>query len=543
MFARLQLCLSMMKESPNATRMSASHASHAQELALFPLFPRNKKHNEEPVARPVFLLRFSAIIYAMNENKEKYILPEMRREANRARRNTAAECTRFVMSEEAEELGRGKKYYIRTYGCQANVRDGETMAGMLEMMGFAMTESVEEADVLIFNTCAIRQAAEDRVFGEIGSLKSVKARHPGQIICLCGCMAQEEVVIEKILKSYPQVDLVFGTHNLWRLPQLLADVMTKGERMIEVESEEGDLIEDMPVRRSASCKGFVHIMYGCDKFCTYCIVPYTRGRERSRRPQDILEEVKALKQQGMKEAVLLGQNVNAYGKDLKIEDGFTKLLESCAETGIERIRFYTSHPRDYSSTTIDAMVKYPNIMKSLHLPVQSGSDEILKRMNRGYTADHFRQLYDEMRAKISDITFTTDLIVGFPSETDEQFQATLDLVDYCQFDMAYSFVYSPRSGTPAAKMADDIPLQVKKERLQILNDRLSAIASKRNEAYVGKTLKVLCEGPSKKNQNVYSGYSEENKLVNFTGPAGLKDQIVDVKIDTAHSFSLDGSAL
>lgn len=486
-------------------------------------------------------------MYAMNMNKEKnterYILPEMHKEGSRARRNRAAECTRFVLSGEAEELGRGKKYYIRTYGCQANVRDGETMAGMLELMGFEMCESVNEADVLIFNTCAIRQAAEDRVFGEIGSLKSVKAKHPGQIICLCGCMAQEEVVIDRILKSYPQVDLVFGTHNLWRLPELLKTVMTKKERTIEVYSEEGDLIEDMPVRRASSCKGFVHIMYGCDKFCTYCIVPYTRGRERSRRPQDVIAEIVSLKEAGMKEAVLLGQNVNAYGKDLKIEDGFTKLLESCAETGIERIRFYTSHPRDYSPTTIDAMVKYPNIMKSLHLPVQSGSDEVLKRMNRGYTAESFRALYDEMREKISDITFTTDLIVGFPAETDEQFQQTLDLVDYCQFDMAYSFVYSPRSGTPAARMADDIPLSVKKERLQILNDRLSAIASKRNEAYVGKTLKVLCEGPSKKNENVYSGYSEENKLVNFTGPEGLKDRIVDVKITASHSFSLDGSTL
>lgn len=482
-------------------------------------------------------------MYPMMNRNDQYILPQMHREGNRSRRNTAVECSRFVLSPEAEDLGRGKKYYIRTYGCQANVRDGETLAGILELMGFEMCESTEEADLLIFNTCAIRQAAEDRVFGEIGSLKSVKARHPGQIICLCGCMAQEEVVVEKIMKSYPQVDLVFGTHNLWRLPELLLKVMHKKERTIEVYSEEGDLIEELPVRRSASCKGFVHIMYGCDKFCTYCIVPYTRGRERSRRQEDILNEIIALKEAGMKEAVLLGQNVNAYGKDLKIEDGFTKLLESCAKTGIERIRFYTSHPRDYSSTTIDAMVKYPNIMKSLHLPVQSGSDEILRRMNRGYTSDSFKRLYDEMREKIPDITFTTDLIVGFPGETDEQFEATLELVDYCQFDLAYSFVYSPRSGTPAARMEDNLDLSVKKERLQILNDRLSAIASKRNEAYVGRTLKVLCEGPSKKNENVYSGYSEENKLVNFTGPKGLKDQIVDVKISASHSFSLDGSAL
>ena len=477
------------------------------------------------------------------KNTEQFILPEMNRERNRSRRNTAADCSRFVMPAEAENLGSGKKYYIRTYGCQANVRDGETMAGMLEQMGFTFTDSVEEADVLIFNTCAVRQAAEDRVFGEIGSLKSVKARHPEQVICLSGCMAQEEVVVEKIIRSYPQVDLVFGTHNLWNMPKLLARVMNKKERTIEVISEEGDLIEEMPVRRSTSSKGYVHIMYGCDKFCTYCIVPYTRGRERSRRQSDIIEEIRQLKAQGTKEAVLLGQNVNAYGKDLAMEDGFTSLLENCAKTGIERIRFYTSHPRDYSVTTIDAMKKYPNIMKSLHLPVQSGSDEILKRMNRGYTSGSYRDLYDEMRSRIPEITFTTDLIVGFPGETDAQFEETLDLVDYCQFDMAYAFVYSPRSGTPAAHTEDDIPLAVKKERLQILNDRLSEIANSKNSLYLGRTLKVLCEGPSKKNENVYSGYSEENKLVNFTGPDGLKDQIVEVEITGTHSFSLDGKAL
>jgi len=546
----------MQMESPSAMRTYALLASPAQVHALFLLFPRNKKHIKNRLPDRFFNFRavlifstqcrcafLSDIMDGMKTKKNDYILPEMNRERNRSLRNTAAGCSRFVMDDSAVNIGRGKKYYIRTYGCQANVRDGETMAGILELMGFEMTESTSEADVLIFNTCAIRQAAEDRVFGEIGSLKSVKAKHPGQIICLCGCMAQEEVVVNRIISSYPQVDLVFGTHNLWRLPELLVKVMATGKRTIEVLSQEGDLLEELPVRRSASAKGFVHIMYGCDKFCTYCIVPYTRGRERSRRKEDILAEIRALKQEGRKEAVLLGQNVNAYGKDLGMEDGFTSLLESAAETGIERIRFYTSHPRDYSATTIDAMVKYPNIMKSLHLPVQSGSDEILKRMNRGYTADSYRKLYDDMRKKIPDITFTTDLIVGFPGETDEQFQATLDLVDYCQFDLAYSFVYSPRSGTPAARMEDNIPAEVKKERLQILNDRLSAIAAARNQTYLGRTLKVLCEGPSKKNEEVLSGYSEENKLVNFRGDPSMTDQIVDVEITAVHSFSLDGKAL
>ena len=479
----------------------------------------------------------------MTKKNNDYILPDHNTERKRMQRGTAASCERFTLGEDLIGLGVSRKYYLRTYGCQANVRDGETIAGIMEMMNFTPTDSTEEADVLIFNTCAIRQAAEDRVFGEIGSLKSVKARHPGQVICLCGCMAQEEAVVNKIIASYPQVDLVFGTHNIWRLPQLLAEVINNGKRTIEVLSTEGNLIEEMPVRRSSSSKGYVHIMYGCDKFCTYCIVPYTRGRERSRRPSDILEEVRQLKDAGMKEVILLGQNVNAYGKDLGMEDGFTDLLCSCAETGIDRIRFYTSHPRDYSPTTIDAMTRYPNIMKSLHLPVQSGSDEILKRMNRGYTAESYRKLYDEMCEKIPDITFTTDLIVGFPEETDEQFQMTMDLVDYCRFDLAYTFIYSPREGTPAARMADSIPAEVKKHRLQILNDRLADIASERNRTYVSKTLKVLCEGPSKKNPGVYSGYSEENKLVNFTGPKGLEDKIVDVEITASHSFSLDGKAL
>ena len=479
----------------------------------------------------------------MKNDRENYILPDQRAAAKRTRGGAGTEYGLFQPDSLITTLGSGKTYFVRTYGCQANVRDGETLAGMLEMMGFAMAERAEDADVVIFNTCAVRQAAEEHVFGEVGSLKPVKLKHPEKVYCICGCMAQEPVVVERIMNKYPQVDLVFGTHNIDRFPDLLHQVMTEKKRVIEVLSEEGRVIENLPVRRGSSSKGFVNIMYGCDKFCTYCIVPYTRGRERSRKQEDILAEIRELKATGRKEAVLLGQNVNAYGKDLGIDDGFTKLLEACGGTGIDRIRFYTSHPRDYSSTTILAMKNFPNIMKSLHLPVQSGSDEILKRMNRGYTADSYKKLYDEMKALIPEITFTTDLIVGFPSETDEQFQKTLDLVDYCRFDLAYSFVYSPRAGTPAARMEDTIPAEVKKERLQILNDRLAFHASQNNQKYLGKTLKVLCEGPSKKNPEILSGYSEENKLVNFRGNPDLKDQIAEVRITEVHSFSLDGEAL
>ncbi|MBR3310601.1 MAG: tRNA (N6-isopentenyl adenosine(37)-C2)-methylthiotransferase MiaB [Solobacterium sp.] len=475
--------------------------------------------------------------------RNTFILPDQDQAKRRTRTRPESVYDLFTLTENARGIGSGKHYYLRTYGCQANVRDGETISGMLEMMGFQKSEKPEEADVLVFNTCAVRRAAEERVLGEIGSLKGLKRKHPEKVICICGCMAQEEAVVDEILKGYPQVDIIFGTHNIYHFPELLTGRLSDGERRVEVFSEEGKVIENLPVQRSQTCKGFVNIMYGCNKFCTYCIVPYTRGKERSRRKEDIIAEIRELKAKNFKEVILLGQNVNAYGKDLGEEDGFTELLKASAETGIDRIRFYTSHPRDYSPTTIDAMKEYPNIMPSLHLPVQSGSDEVLRRMARGYTADSYKKLYDEMKSKIPGITFSTDIIVGFPGETDEQFRKTLDLADYCKFDLAYTFVYSPRSGTPAAKMPDDTPAEVKKERLQILNEKIGRYANENNQQYMGKVLQVLCEGSSKKKADVYSGYSAENKLVNFTGPAGLKDQIVNVEITGIHSYSLDGKVV
>lgn len=477
------------------------------------------------------------------KKQNDYILPDHLAAAQRTKEALEPEYGLFSLNEECEALGKGKKYFIRTYGCQANVRDGETIAGMMEVMNFEACNDPKEADVLIFNTCAVRRAAEEHVLGEIGMLKGLKKDNPDRIFCVCGCMAQEEAVVQEILKYYPQVDLIFGTHNLYRLPDLLKKVMTTKQRSVEVFSEQGRVIEDLPVRRSQSIKGYIDIMYGCNKFCTYCIVPYTRGKERSRRVGDILREVQQLKDSGGKEAMLLGQNVNAFGKDLGMEDGFTKLLIKVAETGIERIRFYSASPRDYTESTIQAMLDYPSIMPSLHLPVQSGSNSVLRRMARGYTIEEYKEVYDRLKKRIPNIAFTTDLIVGFPGETEEEFEETLALVDYCRFDNAYSFMYSPRSGTPAAKMENQIPDEVKKERLLRLNQHINHWARVNNEKYQDAVVEVLCEGTSKKDDSVYSGYSRENKLVNFRSDYDPTGQIVKVRITGVKSFSLDGIAL
>ena len=476
--------------------------------------------------------------------RKDYLMPDLKLEKKRSSKKDNETAYRdFQMSLEANRLGQDKKYYVKTYGCQANVRDGESLSGMLEMMGFTYAEVPEKADVILFNTCAIRRAAEEKVMAEIGNLKYLKKEKPNIIFVLCGCMAQEKDVVEELLQKHPQLDLIFGTHNLYRFPALLQEVMMKKIQKVEVYSQEGEVVESLPVKRSMSSKGFVNIMYGCDKFCTYCIVPYTRGKERSRRMKDILEEVSALKKSGRKEVVLLGQNVNAYGKDLHMEDGFTDLLRTISDTGIERIRFYTSHPRDYRSSLIDLMAERKNIMPFLHFPVQSGSNEILKRMARGYTVEHYISLYDEMMKKIPNMTFTTDIIVGFPGESDEDFEKTMNLVEHCQYDMAYTFLYSPRVGTPAASMTDSISKEVKKTRLQRLNQRLREIAAKKNKVYLGRIVRVLCEGISKKNEKIYAGYTEDNKLVNFSCPWNCMDEIVDVEITETHSYTLNGRVL
>lgn len=470
-------------------------------------------------------------------------LPNLKLAQQRTQTQTKIEKSLFVIETMMQNMGAGKTFFLRTYGCQANERDGESIAGILEQMRFTQVAIPQEADIIIMNTCAVRKNAEDKVLGELGSLKKLKKQNPDLIFALCGCMAQEESIIQLLLQKYPHVDLIFGTHNIHRLPNLLYNVMMKQEKTVEVFSKEGDVVENMPVKRFGNHKAWVNIMYGCDKFCTYCIVPYTRGKERSRHQEDILEEIHQLKKEGFKEITLLGQNVNSYGKDLGIEKGFATLLESVAKTNVERVRFTTSHPWDFSDEMIEMIAKYKNIMPFIHLPVQSGDDDMLKIMGRRYTIEQYKSLYDKIIEKLPSCAFSTDIIVGFPNESEEQFQKTLEIVDYCKFDNAFTFIYSPREGTPAAKMNDNVELKVKQERLQRLMDRTNFYANQKNNAWVGKVCKVLVDGPSKKNKDVYSGYSEENKLVNFSAKDIKPGDIVEVKIIEAKTWTLNGEQL
>lgn len=470
---------------------------------------------------------------------KEYILPNISQAKSRNNHQTNVNYN-YQLPEEAVGLGTHKKYIIQTYGCQANVRDSETIAGLLEQMGFSATETVDDADLILLNTCAIRENAENRVFGEIGNLKHLKVKNPDLVLGVCGCMAQEEVVVNKILQSYPQVDLVFGTHNIYRLPTLLHQTMFTKEKTVEVFSQQGEIYENLPEKRFGDHKAWVNIMYGCDKFCTYCVVPFTRGKERSRYLADIVEEVTALKQQGFKEVTLLGQNVNAYGKDLAMQQGFAELLNAVAKTNIERIRFTTSHPWDFSDAMIETIANNPNIMPALHLPVQSGNNEILKIMGRRYTIEEYKNIFDKLKTAIPDITFSTDIIVGFPNETDSQFQDTLDLYDYCQFDFAFTFIYSPRSNTPAAKFDDNVTMEVKKQRLAQLNQKVGHYAYQKNQGYVSQIVEVLVDGPSKKDKNVFSGYSKHQKLVNFKSASAKPGEIVLVKITGFKTWFLIG---
>ena len=476
----------------------------------------------------------------MIKQQPGWVLPDLRAASKRTHTASVIEKSLFSIPPECQDLGKGKRYYIRTYGCQANERDSETLAGILESLGYAPCAQAEEADVILINTCAVRRNAEDKVLGELGSLKRLSMQRDDLVIGLCGCMAQEEEMVSTVLEKYRHVNLIFGTHNLHRLPQLLYAAISGQERCVEVFSQEGEVIENLPVRRFGRHKAWVNIMYGCDKFCTYCIVPYTRGKERSRAMEDILQELRELKAQGYREVTLLGQNVNAYGKDLGIAGGFAALLRESAKTGIDRIRFTTSHPWDFSDEMIEAIASCDNIMPFIHLPVQSGDSDVLRRMGRRYSIEQYRALFDRIKAAIPECGISTDIIVGFPNESDEQFQHTLDIVDYCRFDNAYTFIYSPREGTPAARMEDSVPLEVKQQRLAQLNARWNAHALEKNKAYVGRRVKVLVDGPSKKDEHIYSGYTETNKLVNFTAENAQAGDIVEVIITEARTWSLKG---
>lgn len=471
-----------------------------------------------------------------------WVLPDLK-EAQKRTKNTIDRIDSFNIPDQARMLGRDKKYYISTYGCQANERDSETLAGILDEMGFEQSDSPEHVDVILINTCAIRQNAEEKVLGEIGNFKRLYRENKDLIIGVCGCMAQEEGLVDTLLTKYPQVRLLFGTHNLQELPSMLYECMVEHKKVVKIYSKEGEVYENLPVHRFGEYKAWVNIMYGCDKFCTYCIVPYTRGKQRSRTMEEILKEVHELKDAGYKEITLLGQNVNAYGKDMENGVNFATLLEEVAKIGIERVRFTTSHPWDFSDEMIDIIAKYDNIMPFVHLPLQSGDDEVLKLMGRRYTKASYLALFDQIVKKIPNVAVSTDIIVGFPNESDEQFEHTLDIVRYCKFDNAFTFIFSARPGTPAARMSDCIDMETKRKRLALLNETWNAYALEKNKAYEGKIVKVLVDGFSKKNGNVYSGYTETNKLVNFTGENIKPGDIVEVEIKTGKTFSLDGIAV
>ena len=432
---------------------------------------------------------------------------------------------------------KGKKCYLKTYGCQMNEHDSENIKGILELLGFDFTADIEKADLVLLNTCSIRENAHNKAFGLLGKAKHIKESKRDLMIGLCGCMAQEEIVVNTIISKYPFVNFVIGTHNFYQLPEILDK--SESKQQVEVYSREGDLIESLPVDRTSKYKAYVNIIYGCDKFCTYCIVPYTRGRQRSREKEDILKEIDNLIKEGYKEVTLLGQNVNAYGKDLYDNYSLAELLEDVAKTNIPRIRFMTSHPWDFTDEMIEVIAKYPNIMPSIHLPVQSGSNRILKLMGRRYTKEQYLTLFHKMKEMIPNCTISTDIIVGFPLETDSDFLETLNLVRECKYDNAYTFIYSPRVGTPASKLPDDIPLEEKEQRLYKLNDIVNTYFKENNEKLVGKTVPVLVEGISDKKKE-YFGYSDTNKLVNFTGDDVEIGSIVNVEITEAKTWSLDG---
>ena len=462
----------------------------------------------------------------------------------RMRRNETIDIHHFLMNPKYLNLGVGKKYLLKTYGCQGNLADSEKIAGMLEMMGFEETNNELEATFVLFNTCAIRENAEERVFGELGRLQKYKKQNPDMLIGICGCMPQEEKIITTLKEKFPQVDIVFGTHNISSLPEYLYDRMIESKRSIEVLSIEGDIYEDLPVKRDHPKKAWVNIMYGCDEFCTYCIVPYTRGKERSRRPEAIIEEVKQLAKDGYIEVTLLGQNVNAYGKDFKdLNYTFANLLEDLHKTDIKRIRYTTSHPRDLDDATIDAMALGGNIMPHLHLPVQSGSDTVLKKMNRKYTKEEYMDKINKLKTKIPNISLTTDIIVAFPGESEEDFQKTIELVKEVGYAGAYTFIYSPREGTPASKYPNPLTEEEKHQRLEALNEVVNEYALKAHKEYENKIVEVLVEGPSKNNDKILTGYTPQNMLVNFEGDNIKVGDLVKVKINKAYSWHLFGELL
>ena len=448
------------------------------------------------------------------------------------------------------------KYTILTMGCQLNENDSEKICGMLEQMGYTSTDKIEEANLAVFNTCCVRENAEERLFGKIGELKNLKEKN-NLIIAIGGCMMQEKHIIEKLKKSFHYIDIIFGTHTLHKLPEDILTVLEEQRKVKDILDIDGNVYEDLPIKRNSKTTGSVTIMYGCNNYCTYCIVPYVRGRERSRKPQDIIKEVKNLAKQGYKEIILLGQNVNSYlrsemeeikqGKlvdengDYKEIDSFAKLLRAVNEIeGIERIRFQSPHPKDFTLDVIEAIRDCDKICKLIHLPLQSGSTEMLKKMNRKYTKQQYLDLVDKMKSMIPGVKFSTDIIVGFAGETESDFEDTLDVVRKVNYEQVFMFIYSIRVGTPGEKMPNQVPEDIKHKRFDRLKELVESQIAKSSQEYVGTILKVLVEGPSKNNDKMLTGRTETNRVVVFEGDSSLINQIIDVKITEDHLWYFKG---
>lgn len=445
----------------------------------------------------------------------------------------------YELSDNQKKIGLNQKYYVKTYGCQMNEHDSENIKAILEEMAYTEANDMNEADLIILNTCAIRENAHNKVFGMAGRIKHLKeSKHV--LLGIGGCMPQEEHIVNEIINKHKYIDFVFGTHNIYDLPNIIESSLSK--QVIEVYSIEGDVIENIPAKRDSKYKAWVNIMYGCDKFCTYCIVPYTRGKQRSRMPLDIINEIKDLIKEGYLEINLLGQNVNAYGKDLDINYNLANLLADISKLNIKRIRFITSHPWDFSDDMIKVIKDNKNIMPYIHLPIQSGSDSILKKMNRHYTINDYKILFNKLKKEIPNVAITTDIIVGFPNETEEDFNNTLDIVKYCEFDSAFTFIYSKRVGTPAASIIDNISLAEKELRLSKLNKLVNEYALKKNKTYINKIVPVLIEGVSEK-EGLLMGYTDTMKLVNVKGDQKHIGTIQNVKITSVKTWSMNGEII
>ena len=436
-----------------------------------------------------------------------------------------------------------RTYHITTFGCQMNARDSEKLSGILEGMGYTESER-EDSDIVIINTCTVRENANEKVYGHLGILKNYKKKNPGMFIAICGCMMQERDEVDRICAKYPFVNLIFGTYNIWKFPKLIEQAVQYGKTYVDVAETVSDQADSMPVKRVYKYKSGVNIMYGCDNFCTYCIVPYVRGRERSRRPEDIVAEIENLVSTGVIEVMLLGQNVDSYGKGLEEPTDFARLLEMvCAIDGLERVRFMTPHPKDFSDDVIRVIKEQPKICRHLHMPLQSGSTQILRRMNRRYTKEQYLDLIEKIRRELPDAAITTDIIVGFPGESEADFLDTMDVVEKVRFDSAFTFIYSPRTGTPAAKFEDQIPPDVVKERFNRLLELVQKISAEKTALLVGQVQPVLAETVNDHTDGYLTGRLGNNAVVHFPGTPDMIGRIIDIRLDEARGFYYIGSVI